>query len=260
MDCGLRKARFRTKRSTSPPNWDSSGLPRTKAYWGGRERSGSGAMRRGYPENGPDLYSPWKLQRGGKGDVSGFSAIITFPTWSGFVYSRMDAVAAAEDLHRRIRAIGDREPQGRTATVSIILDGENAWEYYPGMGANFCANFTAACRTIRKFARLRRARPSRPRRTRRPAGNFPGVVDQCEFRRLDRPPEDVRAWDLLRDAREAYERVRRSANRARRRPSRNWSGPTKPCSPPRAATGTGGMARSTVPRTTPSSTSCIASI
>ena len=36
----------------------------------------------------------------------------------GFVYSRMDAEAAAEDLHRRIRAIGEREPAGRSATVA----------------------------------------------------------------------------------------------------------------------------------------------
>ena len=59
----------------------------------------------------------------------------------GFVYSRMSADVAAEDLHRRIRAIGDREPPGRTATVSIILDGENAWEYYPGNGREFLRKF-----------------------------------------------------------------------------------------------------------------------
>ena len=59
----------------------------------------------------------------------------------GFVYSRMGAEAAADDLHRRLRAIGDREPDGRTATVSVILDGENAWEYYPGNGREFLRQF-----------------------------------------------------------------------------------------------------------------------
>lgn len=49
----------------------------------------------------------------------------------GFVYSRMDATAAAEDFLNRIRA--NCEPllaAGRDALVPIILDGENAWEHY----------------------------------------------------------------------------------------------------------------------------------
>ena len=71
----------------------------------------------GYPENGPQLYTPWRLKRGTK-QMSGFFRDHYLSDLVGFVYSRMGADAAAEDLHRRIRAIGDREPAGRTATVS----------------------------------------------------------------------------------------------------------------------------------------------
>ena len=94
----------------------------------------------GYPQNGPDLYTPWKLRRGGR-EITGFFRDHYVSDLVGFVYSRMSASAAAEDLHRRIRAIGDREPAGSTATVSIILDGENAWEFYAENGRDFLRQF-----------------------------------------------------------------------------------------------------------------------
>ena len=97
----------------------------------------------GYPENGPDLYTPWRLAREG-GEMFGFFRDHYISDLVGFVYSRMGAQAAADDFHRRIRAIGDREPQGRTATVSVILDGENAWEYYPENGRAIFARILSA--------------------------------------------------------------------------------------------------------------------
>ncbi|MFB3812759.1 MAG: hypothetical protein ACE14L_01505 [Terriglobales bacterium] len=56
----------------------------------------------------------------------------------GFVYSGMDAAAAARDFVSRIkRAAAPVLAQGRDAVVPIILDGENAWEYYPKSGREF---------------------------------------------------------------------------------------------------------------------------
>jgi hypothetical protein len=126
----------------------------------------------------------------------------------GFVYSRMGAEAAAEDLHRRIRAIGDREPDGRTATVSIILDGENAWEYYPGNGRDFLRKFY---RRVEQDSQIRaltaseaiEAAPDPPRLE----GIFPASWISANFDVWIGHAEDVRAWDLLRDAREMYGRA-----------------------------------------------------
>src|SRR6202050_862590 len=59
----------------------------------------------------------------------------------GFVYSRMGADAAAEDLYRGIRMIGERWTGERGATGGLILDGENAWEYYPGNGRQCLRSF-----------------------------------------------------------------------------------------------------------------------
>ena len=135
----------------------------------------------GYPENGPELYSPWKLQRGGK-EMHGFFRDHYISDLVGFVYSRMGAVQAAEDFHRRIRAIGDREPAGRTATVSIILDGENAWEYYPENGRQFLREFYRRVQNDSEIRALTvseavEANPNAPDH----AWNFPRVLDQCEF-------------------------------------------------------------------------------
>lgn len=161
----------------------------------------------GYPENGPDLYTPWKLERGGK-SAFGFFRDHYISDLVGFVYSRMGAAAAAEDLHRRIRAIGDREPSGRTATVSIILDGENAWEYYPQNGREFMREFYRRMQddpeiqpmTATEAIAANADAPVMP-------SIFPASWINANFDVWIGHREDVRAWDLLRDAREAYGRA-----------------------------------------------------
>jgi alpha-amylase/alpha-mannosidase (GH57 family) len=161
----------------------------------------------GYPENGPDLYTPWLLERPRRA-MTGFFRDHYLSDLIGFVYSRMGEEAAAEDLHRRIRMIGDREPAGKTATVSLILDGENAWEYYPGNGREFLRQFY---RRIEKDPDIRpltvseaiSAAPGVPRLKE----IFPASWISANFDVWIGHGEDVRAWDLLRDAREAYERA-----------------------------------------------------
>jgi len=158
----------------------------------------------GYPENGPDLYTPWKLERGGR-SAYGFFRDHYISDLVGFVYSRMGAVAAAEDLHRRIRAIGDRAPGGRTATVSVILDGENAWEYYPENGRQFLREFY---RRVQSDPEIRALTASEAVEANADApvmrGIFPASWINANFDVWIGHREDVRAWDLLRDAREAY--------------------------------------------------------
>ena len=56
----------------------------------------------------------------------------------GFVYSKMNSVQAAEDFLRRIREnCGGILRSDNDALVPIILDGENAWEYYDQNGRPF---------------------------------------------------------------------------------------------------------------------------
>ena len=64
----------------------------------------------------------------------------------GFVYSGMPPQDAAHHLIQNIKE--SAQPvlrQGQDAIVPIILDGENAWEYYPNPAANFSAASTTRC-------------------------------------------------------------------------------------------------------------------
>jgi alpha-amylase/alpha-mannosidase (GH57 family) len=174
----------------------------------GRERNiGFWRDASGYPENGPDLYSPWKLKLGNS-SLTGFFRDHYLSDLVGFVYSRMGAEEAAADLHRRIRAIGEKGPSDRPATVSLILDGENAWEYYPENGREFLRRFftrvdqdpdmeavtmTEAIAAVKDPPQLN--------------GIFPASWINTNFDVWIGDAEDVRSWELLRDARDAYERA-----------------------------------------------------
>jgi alpha-amylase/alpha-mannosidase (GH57 family) len=161
----------------------------------------------GIPENAHDLYTPWRLARNGRA-MSGFFRDHYISDLVGFVYSRMGAEAAAADLHGRIQAIGNRMPEGRTATVSLILDGENAWEYYPGNGREFLRQFY---RRVQEDPELRALTVSEAiaAETNQPQLDtiFPASWINANFDVWIGHAEDVRAWDLLRDAREAYGRA-----------------------------------------------------
>jgi alpha-amylase/alpha-mannosidase (GH57 family) len=161
----------------------------------------------GFPQNAQDLYTPWRLERNGRA-MSGVFRDHYLSDLVGFVYSRMAPDAAAADLHGRIRAIGDKMPSGQTATVSVILDGENAWEYYAGNGRDFLRKFY---RRIEEDPEVRALTvseaiamaPSLPKLE----GIFPASWINANFDVWIGHSEDVRAWDLLRDAREAYGRA-----------------------------------------------------
>ena len=105
----------------------------------------------------------------------------------GFVYSRMDAGAAAEDLYQRIRAIGervsDRTPadgfadSGRRKRVGIF-SGERARIPAAVLPADRQRSGHHAADGERSGGGGRRYSPEQ--------WNFSGVVDQREFRRVDR--------------------------------------------------------------------------
>ncbi len=162
----------------------------------------------GVPDNAARMYSPLRLRRGGR-EICGFFRDHHISDLVGFVYSRMSASAAAEDLHRRIRAIGERVgPEatgGRPLTVPIILDGENAWEYFPGAGRDFLRQFY---RRIESDLDIRALTASEALAA---AGEVPTVEAiapgswiNANFDVWIGHAEDVRAWNLLREARDHY--------------------------------------------------------
>ncbi|UCG79072.1 MAG: glycoside hydrolase [Nitrospirota bacterium] len=70
-------------------------------------------------------------------DVAIFFRDHTLSDLIGFVYSSWDAKDAANDFYDRLVRIAESSPSGSDRVVSIILDGENAWEYYKNDGHDF---------------------------------------------------------------------------------------------------------------------------
>jgi hypothetical protein len=124
----------------------------------------------------------------------------------GFHYQRSDPVRAAQDLLGRVEAIGRAvEPNnaGRPALVSIILDGENCWEYYPDGGVEFLRTlYRGAARhaTIRptRIGDFVREHPANDR-----IGKlFAGSWISHNFAIWIGHHEDNTAWDLLHQTRQ----------------------------------------------------------
>jgi alpha-amylase/alpha-mannosidase (GH57 family) len=82
------------------------------------------------------LYKPYVL-KGSK--IKIFFRDRHFSDLVGFHYQKMAYERAAQDLVARIKQI-PLQPN-RDIVVPIILDGENAWEYYPGSGRDFLKEF-----------------------------------------------------------------------------------------------------------------------
>jgi len=158
----------------------------------------------GLPANAERLYAPLRL-RLGPHEITGFFRDHYLSDLIGFVYSRMPAAVSAEDLHRRIRSIGERVSASRPATVAIFLDGENAWEHYPGNGRDFLRNFYHRIEADPDIRALTLSEAAAE------AGDIPAVDHifpaswiNANFDIWIGDAEDVRAWELLRDARSFY--------------------------------------------------------
>jgi alpha-amylase/alpha-mannosidase (GH57 family) len=151
------------------------------------------------------LYRPYCWRQGG----TTLNAIFRDHFLSdliGFVYARMDAAQAAEDFLRRIREnCAGLAAAGRDALVPIILDGENAWEYYDHNGRPFLRELY---RRISEDRRMRAVTVSEALRLLAPEPVdhiFPGSWIDANFDVWIGAEEDNQAWTHLLRARRAYD-------------------------------------------------------
>jgi alpha-amylase/alpha-mannosidase (GH57 family) len=124
----------------------------------------------------------------------------------GFVYSGMAPNDAANHLLNNIKeAARPVLEKGRDAVVSIILDGENAWEYYPKSGREFLRRFYDA---LQREPGLEAVTISEAIARHKDFGKLtslvPGSWINANFNVWIGAPEDNRAWDYLYNAREFY--------------------------------------------------------
>lgn len=100
---------------------------------------------KGHVLNPDRMYRPYKVAEGGHelGIVFRDHALSDM---IGFHYQRSDPVAAADDFVQHLHGIGRAvQPEGGPALVSVILDGENCWEHYPGGGVTFLRTLYDRC-------------------------------------------------------------------------------------------------------------------
>jgi alpha-amylase/alpha-mannosidase (GH57 family) len=158
----------------------------------------------GLPANADRLYKPWRVQMGEKG-ITGLFRDHHLSDLIGFVYSRMDARAAAADLHGRLRSTAERMGSAQPLTMCLFLDGENAWEYYSGNGRQFLREFYGLVQQDPEFRALTASEAIQAAaEVPTTGGIFPASWINANFDVWIGSGEDVAAWELLWDAREAY--------------------------------------------------------
>jgi alpha-amylase/alpha-mannosidase (GH57 family) len=124
----------------------------------------------------------------------------------GFVYSGMPPQEAANNLIQKIKE--SAQPilsHGQDAMIPIILDGENAWEYYPQSGREFLRRFYDA---LSKDPGIDAVTVSEAIARHQNFGSLnslvPGSWINANFNVWIGAPEDNKAWDYLYHAREFY--------------------------------------------------------
>src|SRR5262252_8780448 len=161
----------------------------------------------GIPANADRLFKPWRVQLGEK-SITGLFRDHHLSDLIGFVYSRMEANAAAADLHARLRLLGEKVSGQQPLTVCLFLDGENAWEYYPGNGREFLREFYRRIASDPDFRSLTCSEAVASAGAIPVTGEiFPGSWINANFDVWIGHSEDVTAWELLWDAREAFARA-----------------------------------------------------
>lgn len=166
-----------------------------------------------------DLYRPHRVVAGGGETVLLFRDR-ELSDLLGFAYSRWEPTAAVDDLLTRLGRIHDETQRWDTpALVSIILDGENAWEHYPDDGQDF---FFALYEGLSRDDRFRCVTVSEFLREHPPSGDplpslYPGSWIDANFATWTGHLEKNAAWALLAEARATLAPTLAAGNDAVRR-------------------------------------------
>jgi alpha-amylase/alpha-mannosidase (GH57 family) len=157
------------------------------------------------------LYQPYKITNG-KDDIICFFRDDELSDKIGFEYSKMHSTHAVEDFIKNLENIYRSNPK-KSQVVSVILDGENAWEYYPYNGYYFLKELYAALTdhphiTMSTFSDIVSLKKS---------GDFPkaSVLPQVAagswvygtFSTWIGSKDKNAAWDLLCEAKKVYDQI-----------------------------------------------------
>lgn len=179
----------------------------------------------GYLRNAEMLYRPWRVEERGR-QLQMIFRDHAMSDQVGFHYQRYGAVQAVDDFMGKLEAIGNatRGNAGHRPTlVSIVLDGENCWEYYPNGGVDFLREL------YRRVASHPRVTPvsvseylDKHPATDRIGHLFPGSWIQHNFGIWIGHHECNRAWDLVYETRQFLKSIEASGRKTEEQLALAW--------------------------------------
>lgn len=153
-----------------------------------------------------DLYRPYYVTTDDGQQVAIFFRDQTLSDKLGFTYSQTPGKEAAEDLMQRLENVRLQLKEQKAKgphIVSIVLDGENAWEYYPNDGKEF---LNAMYRMLNESETIKMVTPSEylelfPKQ-RELETLFPGAWFSPNYDTWIGETEETVAWNYLGKTRE----------------------------------------------------------
>jgi alpha-amylase/alpha-mannosidase (GH57 family) len=177
-------------------------------------RDGSGRLS---DDRAEQLYSIYRFEAG-RTRMHLIFRDHTISDLIGFMYSGMDSREAAAHLMGSIKQVA--QPllnKGKDAVIAVILDGENAWEYYPRSGREFLRRFYQA---LERESGVEAVTVSEAIARHRDFGTLPAVVPgswiNANFNVWIGAVEDNKSWDCLYHARNFYSQAAAHASEAQR--------------------------------------------
>lgn len=161
------------------------------------------------------LYRPYHLQSSAN-SLHCFFRDDSLADLIGFEYSNWNGRDAANHFVAQLEAIADQAVKGEKPLVSVILDGENAWEYYPYNGYHFLNDLYTALESHKKINTTHYRDyldkfEAEAGKGMAKEGELPGLVAGSwvygTFSTWIGSPDKNHAWDLLCAAKQKYDMV-----------------------------------------------------
>lgn len=150
-------------------------------------------------------YRPYLWKRNGR-EMHGLFRDHTLSDLIGFVYSRMNAREAADHFLNSIRTnCAPILRSGRDALVPVILDGENAWEYFDLSGRPFLKELYCRITEDEHMEALTVSEALKKVPAETIQHIFPASWINANFDIWIGAEEDNKAWEYLLRARETFE-------------------------------------------------------
>ena len=163
------------------------------------------------PSRNEYLYQPYRVSNG-TNDIVCFFRDDHLSDKIGFEYSKLHASEAVADFVSSLEAIHANNDSGDSRVVSVILDGENAWEYYPYNAFYFLGELYEALSSHPDIAMTTFS--DIVAKTKKTFTGLPQIVAGSwvygSFSTWIGSPDKNLGWDLLCDAKKKYDEVMQS--------------------------------------------------